>query len=406
MFDFMDGKIARWRGESSMLGQELDSLADLISFGVAPALLAFDVGLRTYLDTVVLTGFICCGLARLARFNATVALVPKDIKGKAQYFEGLPIPSSLGFVSVLMYWTKQDWIEGKAGIPGGTITLWGRPGGDGDLHLVSIVLAFWAAAMVSKNVAGSKDLEGKLWMTDGRYPSALLVNQTLDIEYNDDRTSWDDWVTKLNTSLNPLDLEFAHLFDETSGKDMYALVNRKGDQVAQMATEYTAAEIAYFKGVLEQIMLAPNESYCVSSLAALREVNSLKTNMTKTQAESVLGSFVAKDATRTALPATKIGRQRQTRKKVFPIGEDAFKDGQDKGKRRTRRVAEGSDEEESQMDMDEDASQQTQTQQPTQTQGRSKKGKKKATQDDDMTVDEDEEDATPPPRTQKRKGRR
>ncbi len=90
-------------------------------------------------------------------------------------------------------------------------------------------------------------------------------------------------------------------------------VNRKGDQVAQMATEYTAAEIAYFKGVvrilspfkspvppkldcfqLEQIMLAPNESYCVSSLAALREVNSLKTNMTKTQAESVLGSFVAK----------------------------------------------------------------------------------------------------------------
>ncbi len=93
-------------------------------------------------------------------------------------------------------------------------------------------------------------------------------------------------------------------------------------------------------------------------------------------------------------------------KKVFPIGEDAFKDGQDKGKRRTRRVAEGSDEEEPQMDMDEDASQQTQTQQPTQTQGRSKKGKKKATQDDDMTVDEDEEDATPPPRTQKRKGRR
>lgn len=152
MFDFMDGKIARWRGESSMLGQELDSLADLISFGVAPALVAFAVGLRTYLDTVVLTAFICCGLARLARFNATVALVPKDAKGKAFYFEGLPIPSSLGLVSVLMYWTKQGWIEGKDGIPGGTITLWGHKGGDGDLHLVSVVFGLWAAAMVSKTL--------------------------------------------------------------------------------------------------------------------------------------------------------------------------------------------------------------------------------------------------------------
>ncbi|EKM55551.1 uncharacterized protein PHACADRAFT_256262 [Phanerochaete carnosa HHB-10118-sp] len=152
MFDFMDGKIARWRKESSMLGQELDSLADLISFGVAPALLAFAVGLRTYLDTIILTGFICCGLARLARFNATVALVPKDAKGKTRYFEGLPIPSSLGLVSVLMYWTKHGWIEGKQGIPGGTVTLWGKSGGDGDLHLVSIVFGCWAAAMVSKTL--------------------------------------------------------------------------------------------------------------------------------------------------------------------------------------------------------------------------------------------------------------
>ncbi|GJE90840.1 phosphatidylcholine/phosphatidylserine synthase [Phanerochaete sordida] len=152
MFDFMDGKVARWRKESSMLGQELDSLADLISFGVAPALLAFAVGLRTYLDTIVLTGFICCGLARLARFNATVALVPKDATGKAQYFEGLPIPSSLALVSVLMYWTKQGWIEGKQGIPGGTLTLWGKAGGDGDLHLISVVFGCWAAAMVSKTL--------------------------------------------------------------------------------------------------------------------------------------------------------------------------------------------------------------------------------------------------------------
>ena len=49
----------------------------------------------------MLTGCICCGLARLARFNATVALVPKDATGKAHYFEGLPIPSSLILVGVL-----------------------------------------------------------------------------------------------------------------------------------------------------------------------------------------------------------------------------------------------------------------------------------------------------------------
>jgi len=152
MFDFLDGKVARWRRSSSMLGQELDSLADLVSFGVAPSLLAFVVGLRTYLDTVVLTGFICCGLARLARFNATVALVPKDEAGKAKYFEGLPIPSSLALVAVLAYWTKQGWIDGQQGIPWGTITLWGSAGGRGELHVASIVIALWAAAMVSKTL--------------------------------------------------------------------------------------------------------------------------------------------------------------------------------------------------------------------------------------------------------------
>ncbi|KAF9053590.1 CDP-diacylglycerol--serine O-phosphatidyltransferase [Hymenopellis radicata] len=152
MFDFMDGKVARWRKSSSMLGQELDSLADLISFGVAPALLAFVVGLRTYLDTVMLTGFICCGLARLARFNATVALVPKDTAGKAKYFEGLPIPSSLVLVGTLAYWAKHGWIAGQQGIPLGTITLWGDEGGRGELHVVSVVFGAWAAAMVSKTL--------------------------------------------------------------------------------------------------------------------------------------------------------------------------------------------------------------------------------------------------------------
>lgn len=123
-----------------------------ISFGVAPSLLAFVVGLRTYLDTVILTGFICCGLARLARFNATVALVPKNKGGKAKYFEGLPIPSSLALVGVLSWWAKNGWIEGQQGIPWGTMTLWGATGGRGEVHKVSFVFACWAAAMVSKTL--------------------------------------------------------------------------------------------------------------------------------------------------------------------------------------------------------------------------------------------------------------
>lgn len=123
-----------------------------ISFGVAPALLAFVIGLRTILDTVVLTGFICCGLARLARFNATVALVPKDGSGKARYFEGLPIPSSLALVGMLSYWAQRGWIEGQQGIPGGILRLWGEEGGGGELHWVSVIFGLWAAAMVSKTL--------------------------------------------------------------------------------------------------------------------------------------------------------------------------------------------------------------------------------------------------------------
>jgi CDP-diacylglycerol---serine O-phosphatidyltransferase len=123
-----------------------------VSFGVAPALLAFVVGLRTYLDTVALAAFICCGVARLARFNATVALVPKDPTGKARYFEGLPIPSSLLLVGVMSYWSKQGWIEGKEGIPGGLLTLWGKSGGKGDIHSVTLVFTAFATAMVSKTL--------------------------------------------------------------------------------------------------------------------------------------------------------------------------------------------------------------------------------------------------------------
>ncbi|KAJ1921662.1 CDP-diacylglycerol-serine O-phosphatidyltransferase [Mycoemilia scoparia] len=102
-FDVMDGRVARWRKSSSLLGQELDSLADLISFGLAPAVLGFACGFQNVLDVSILTYFVCCGLARLARFNATVAELSKGNEGKVKYFEGTPIPTSLVIVGLLAY---------------------------------------------------------------------------------------------------------------------------------------------------------------------------------------------------------------------------------------------------------------------------------------------------------------
>jgi len=109
-FDFFDGMVARWRGKSSLMGQELDSLADLISFGVSPAVAAFAIGLRTPVDHLLLTFFVLCGLTRLARFNVTVAALPKDATGKSKYFEGTPIPTSLSIAALMAYFVSQDWI--------------------------------------------------------------------------------------------------------------------------------------------------------------------------------------------------------------------------------------------------------------------------------------------------------
>jgi CDP-diacylglycerol---serine O-phosphatidyltransferase len=98
--DFMDGRVARRSRRISTLGGDLDSLADLISFGVAPAALAFSVGMDGGWDWAVLVYFVCCGLSRLARYNATAEDLADD-SGKVSYFEGTPIPTSLVLVLVL-----------------------------------------------------------------------------------------------------------------------------------------------------------------------------------------------------------------------------------------------------------------------------------------------------------------
>ncbi|MEO8160183.1 MAG: CDP-alcohol phosphatidyltransferase family protein [Arenimonas sp.] len=101
VFDVFDGRIARWRQQNSALGRELDSLADAISFGVAPAALGFGTGLDGGWDALVLVYFVACGVSRLARYNITAEALAADASGKVKYFEGTPIPSSVLLVGVM-----------------------------------------------------------------------------------------------------------------------------------------------------------------------------------------------------------------------------------------------------------------------------------------------------------------
>ena len=94
VFDVLDGRVARARGDASALGRELDSLADLLSFGVAPTAIAYAIGLSTVIDQIFLGFFVLCGLSRLARYNVSV-ITSANPEGPVRYFEGTPIPTSI-----------------------------------------------------------------------------------------------------------------------------------------------------------------------------------------------------------------------------------------------------------------------------------------------------------------------
>jgi len=102
LFDALDGYVARLhRTRPSLLGADLDSLADVISFGVAPAALGYTLGLRGGWDVVCLVYFVVCGVSRLARFNVTSSTLTDSATGKVRYFEGTPIPTSILIVGML-----------------------------------------------------------------------------------------------------------------------------------------------------------------------------------------------------------------------------------------------------------------------------------------------------------------
>ena len=143
-FDVLDGRIARWRQTSSALGRELDSLADVISFGVAPAALAFACGMRGGWDALVLVYFVCCGVSRLARYNVTAESMSEE-SGKVSHFEGTPIPTSVLLTAVLAWAAWQGRVG--ASLPGGVWNVLGA-----DLHPLTLLFALSGTLMVSKTL--------------------------------------------------------------------------------------------------------------------------------------------------------------------------------------------------------------------------------------------------------------
>lgn len=136
-----DGRVPRWRHEASPLGRELDSLSDVISFGVAPAVLAYAAGMQGFWDRVVLLYFVACGVSRLARYNVTAESLSGE-DGKVKYFEGTPIPTSLLLVLVLAAAAWQDRLGDQ--LWGGMVML-----GPWQMHPLVLLFAVSGSLMIS-----------------------------------------------------------------------------------------------------------------------------------------------------------------------------------------------------------------------------------------------------------------
>jgi CDP-diacylglycerol---serine O-phosphatidyltransferase len=144
IFDVLDGRIARARHQHSPLGRELDSLSDVISFGVAPAALGFAVGLQGGWDTAALVYFVCCGVSRLARYNVTAEQLSAG-SDKVKYFEGTPIPTSVLLTGVL---ALLAW-QGRVGddLFGGVWQV-----GPWQLHPLALLFVLSGSLMISKTL--------------------------------------------------------------------------------------------------------------------------------------------------------------------------------------------------------------------------------------------------------------
>lgn len=144
IFDVLDGRIARWRQTHSALGRELDSLADVISFGVAPAALAFAAGMQGGWDLVALVYFVCCGVSRLARYNVTAEELSEG-GAKVKYFEGTPIPTSVVLTGVLAFAAWNERLGDSIYFGAWTLGPW-------VLHPLVLLFVLSGSLMISKTL--------------------------------------------------------------------------------------------------------------------------------------------------------------------------------------------------------------------------------------------------------------
>ncbi|MDZ5461324.1 CDP-alcohol phosphatidyltransferase family protein [Azohydromonas lata] len=143
-FDVLDGRVARWRRQASALGRELDSLADIVSFGVAPAVLAHAAGMDGGWDVAALIYFVCCGVSRLARYNVTAETLSEG-GDKVKYFEGTPIPTSVLLTAVLALAAWQDRLGDDLWLGAWQLGPW-------VLHPLSLLFVLSGSLMISKTV--------------------------------------------------------------------------------------------------------------------------------------------------------------------------------------------------------------------------------------------------------------
>ena len=113
LLDTLDGRVARFANASSDFGREFDSLADQVSFGVAPMILAYSWALHLWPRLGWLIGFlfVICGAMRLARFNIQQSVTDK------RFFVGMPIPAAAAVIAALIYYTPEPLADRSTSVP-------------------------------------------------------------------------------------------------------------------------------------------------------------------------------------------------------------------------------------------------------------------------------------------------
>jgi CDP-diacylglycerol--serine O-phosphatidyltransferase len=142
VFDVLDGRIARWRQTNSAMGRELDSLADVISFGVTPAMLGYACGMQGLYDRIILGYFVACGVSRLARYNVTTEELSAGTS-TVKFFEGTPIPTSFLLVCVLTWAAIAGSVGGQLWF--GEVSIAGYA-----LHPMTLLFGLSGSLMISR----------------------------------------------------------------------------------------------------------------------------------------------------------------------------------------------------------------------------------------------------------------